>query len=74
MLVDENVDVTIFREFVSRRKYNISRVISRGVTRLDGNRGKKDVWRSHVRIRGLSEANVPLKKYLSHCCDFSAPP
>jgi len=30
----------------------------RGVTRLDGARGKKEVWRPHVRTWGLSEANV----------------
>ena len=30
----------------------------RGVTRLDGARGKKQVWRPHVRTWGLSEANV----------------
>ena len=48
---------------------------SRGVTRLDGARGKKQVWRLHVRIWGLSEANVLYwRKYLWHCWDFSAPP
>jgi len=30
---------------------------SRGVTRLDGARGTKQVWRPYVRIWGLSEAN-----------------
>jgi len=29
-----------------------------GATRLDGARGKKQVWRPHVRNRGLSEENV----------------
>ena len=29
-----------------------------GVPRLDGARGKKQVWRPHVRTCGLSEANV----------------
>jgi len=30
----------------------------RGATRLDGVRGKMQVWRPHVRTWGLSEANV----------------
>ena len=43
----------------------------RGVTRLDGARGKKQVWRPHVRAWGLSEANVLFwKKCFWHCCDF----
>jgi len=37
---------------------------NRGVTRLDGARGKKQVWRTHVRTWGLSEANLLLKKVL----------
>ena len=41
-----------------------SRLRSRGVTRLDGARGKKQVWRPSVRTWGLSEANVLLKKVL----------
>ena len=48
---------------------------SRGVTRLDGAQGKKQVWRPHVRTWGLSEANVLFwRKYLWHCWDFMAPP
>jgi len=31
---------------------------ARGVTRSDGARGKKQVWRPHARTWGLSEANV----------------
>jgi len=31
---------------------------SNGVTRLDGAQGEKQLWRSHVRTWGLSEANV----------------
>ena len=47
----------------------------RGVTRLDGVRGKKQVWRPQVRTCGLSEANALYwRKYLWHCWDFSAPP
>jgi len=46
-----------------------------GVTRLDGARGKKQVWRPRVRTWGLSEANLLYwRKYLWHCWDFSAPP
>jgi len=46
----------------------------RGVTRLDGARGKKQVWRPHVRTWVFTEANVLYRrKYLWHCWDFSAP-
>ena len=35
----------------------------------------QDVWRSHFRAWGLSEANVLYwRKYLWHCWDFAAPP
>ena len=37
---------------------------SRGVTRLDGARGKRQVWRPHIRTWGLSKANLLLKKVL----------
>ena len=48
--------------------------VHRGVTRLDGARGKKQVWRPHVRNWGLSEANLLFwRKYLRHYWDFSAP-
>ena len=33
-------------------------ITARGVTRLDGARNKKKVWRPHVRTGDLSEANV----------------
>jgi len=47
----------------------------RGATRLDGARGKKQVWRPHVWTWGLSEANVLYwRKYLWHCWDFSVSP
>jgi len=37
----------------------------RGVTRLDGARGKKQVWHPHVRTWALSEANLLYwRKYL----------
>ena len=50
------------------------RHVCRGVTRLDGAWGKKQVWRPHVQTWGLSEANVlRWRKYLWHCWDFSAP-
>jgi len=42
--------------------------------RLDGTHGKKQIWRSHLRTWGLSEANALYwRKYLWHCWDFSAP-
>jgi len=46
----------------------------RGVTRLDGARGKKQVWCPHVQTWDLLDANLLYwKKYLWHCWDFSAP-
>ena len=40
----------------------------RGVTRFDGARGKKQVWRPHVRNWVLPEANVlSWRKYLCQC-------
>ena len=46
----------------------------RGVTRLDGARGIKQVWRPHVRTWGLSEANLLYwRNYLQPFCNFSAP-
>ena len=46
----------------------------RSVTRLDGARGKEQIWRPHVRTWGLSEANVLYWwKYLWHCMEFLAP-
>jgi len=45
------------------------------VTRLDGARGKKQVWRPHVRNWGLSEGILLYwRKYLWNWWDFSAPP
>jgi len=38
--------------------------VTRGATRLDGVRGKKQVWRLHARTWGLSEVNLLLKKVL----------
>ena len=40
-------------------------VANRVETRLDGARGKKQVWCPHVRTWALSEANVPFKKTLA---------
>jgi len=58
-------------KMVSAKSY----CISRGVMRLDGAQGKKQVWRPNVRSWGLSEANVlHWRKYLWHCCTVSAPP
>ena len=46
----------------------------RGVARLDGARGKKQVGRPCVRTWGFSKVNVLYwRKYLWHCWDFSAP-
>ena len=46
----------------------------RGVSRLDGARGKQQVWRTHVRTWDISGANVLYwRKYLWHCWDFMAP-
>jgi len=48
---------------------------SRGVTRLDGTRGKTQVWRSHCRTWSLSEENLLYwRKCLWHCWDFWASP
>ena len=50
-------------------------VASRDVTRLDGARGKKQLWRPHVRTWGLSEANVLYwREYMWRCWGFSALP
>jgi len=47
---------------------------SRGVTRLDGARAKKQIWRPHVQTWDPSEANVLCwRKCMWHCWDFSAP-
>jgi len=44
-------------------------------TRLDGARGKKQVWRPHFRTWGLPEANVLYwRMYVWHSWDFLAPP
>jgi len=45
---------------------------SAGGKMWDGARGKKQVWRPHVRTRGLLEANVE-ESTLWHFWDFSAP-
>jgi len=48
---------------------------TRGVTRLDGARGKKQVWRPRGRTWGLWEANVLYwRKYLWYCWEFSGAP
>jgi len=46
----------------------------RGVTRLGGAWGKKQVWCSHVRTWGFSEANLLCwRKYLWYFLEISAP-
>jgi len=47
--------------------------IPRGVTRLGGVRGKKQVWRPHVRTWGLSEANVLKKVFATLVGLFGTP-
>jgi len=50
-------------------------IIARGISRLDGPRGKKQVWRPHVRNEVLWGANVlHWRKYMGHCWDFWTPP
>ena len=52
----------------------IMNVNVRGITSLDGARGKKQVWRPRVRSWVLSEENVLYwRNYLRHCQDFSTP-
>jgi len=52
-----------------------SSLFVRSVTRLDGARAKKQVWRPHVRSWGLSVASIlHWRKYLQHCWNFLAPP
>jgi len=67
---DDSTRVTFF--------YRITRFKTshnQGVTRLDGARGKKQVWCPRVRNRGFSEANVLYWwKYLWRCWYFSALP
>jgi len=46
-----------------------------GVTRLDGARDKKQIWRPHVQTKGLSWANVLYwRKCLWYLWDFVAAP
>ena len=46
----------------------------RGVTRLDGTWGKKQVWQPHIRSWGLSEANIVYwRKYLTLLWLFGGP-
>jgi len=48
--------------------------LCRATKRSDGARGKKQVWRPHVRTWGLSEANTLYwRRYMWHYWDFSAP-
>ena len=48
--------------------------ISRGVTRLDGARGKKQVWRPSVRTWPLSEGIYCIEENTRGIfCDFSVP-
>ena len=58
----------IIKNRVERSQFPSRCFIFRGVTRLDGARGKKQVWPPRVWTWGLSEVNLPhLRKYLWHC-------
>jgi len=47
--------------------------IDRGVARLDGAQGEKQVWRPHFQTWGLPETNVLYWRiYVWHCCFFGA--
>ena len=50
--------VQAFIVWVATRLQYTAVTVHRCVTRLDGARGKKQVWRPRVRTWGLSEANV----------------
>jgi len=55
-------------------KYDDALIATRDVTRLDGARGNKQVWRPHVRNWGFAETNVLYwRQYLWHRWDFLAP-
>jgi len=66
---------TIQEACKAKKQFQICRQYSRGATRLDGARGKKQLWRPHVRAWGLSEANVlHWRKHLWYCWDIRRPP
>jgi len=57
-----------------KRSAGVLLLTTLGVTRLDGTRGKKQVWRPHVRTWTLLEANsLYWRKYLWHFGTFRRP-
>jgi len=70
----------VTKRFACRTKVSFPKILRRigadfrGVTRLDVARGKKQVWRPHVRTWYLSDAYIRYwRKCLQHCWDFSTP-
>jgi len=65
---------TIQEASTAKNQFQARCQCSRGVARLDGARGKKQLWRPHVRTWGLSEANVlHWRKHMWYCWDFRRP-
>jgi len=59
---------------VCSEEANMYFVVGRGVARLNGARGKKQIWHPHSRTWTLSEAYfLYWKRYLWHYWYFSAP-
>ena len=62
-----------------RRRASVARTViclwTRGVTRLDGTRSKKQVWRQYLNLRSFRrKCTVFEENYLWHCWDISATP
>jgi len=60
-LQEMTMEINSSYNFLSLRRaarFTHATPVTRGVTRLDGARGKKQVWRPHVRTWGFFEANV----------------
>ena len=54
----EHFEIPVNKPNAERRQRRGVLITARGVTRLDGARGKKQVWHPHVQTCGLLEANV----------------
>jgi len=66
---------TIQEACKAKKQFLVCCQCSRGVARLDGARGKKQLWRPHVRTWALSGANLlHWRKHLWYCWDFRRPP
>ena len=69
------LSISDYRNLSQKAISVLVRLPTRGVTRLYGARGKKQIWRPYGRIWVFSKANLLYwRKYLWHCWDFSAPP